>query len=173
MGGVMSRRGLFAAAAAAMAGVVSARFPVAAGGDPTDGDALIIGSSWNSSTQTTTLTTTASEGIYVRHSLHGTAARLQSFNGGIGLLSETDGGASVGVLTQGETGVSAGGSRVGVRGASDSGRGGVFSGGRAAMRLMPSSSASHPRRGLGGDLFLDRSRRLWFCRGGTDWVRLA
>jgi hypothetical protein len=38
---------------------------------------------------------------------------------------------------------------------------------------VPSSRSTHPSSGALGDLFLDKSGRLWFCKGGTTWVKLA
>jgi hypothetical protein len=64
------------------------------------------------------------------------------------------------------------GGSVGVHGASPSGRGGIFSGGQAALRLRPAGS-THPSSGIRGDLVVDTKGRLWFCRGGSIWVRLA
>lgn len=61
---------------------------------------------------------------------------------------------------------------VGVHGASVDGRGGTFDGKLAAVRLMPSTAATHPTSGSRGDLFVDASGRLWYSRGGTAWVRL-
>jgi hypothetical protein len=61
----------------------------------------------------------------------------------------------------------------GVYGTSTSGRGGVFSGGVAAIQLVASSAATHPAGGSAGDLFVDSTARLWFCKGGTTWVELA
>lgn len=55
----------------------------------------------------------------------------------------------------------------------DDGRGGVFAGGAAQLRLVPSSAASHPSSGQPGDLFLDQASRLWFCAGDTSWKQLA
>jgi hypothetical protein len=52
---------------------------------------------------------------------------------------------------------------VGVEGASPNGRGIVASGGAAQVRLVPSSAATHPSGGATGDLFLDKSARLWLC----------
>jgi hypothetical protein len=52
-------------------------------------------------------------------------------------------------------------------------RGGLFAGKVAQVRLLPSSSASHPSSGSLGDLFLDKGGRLWFCKGGTTWKQLA
>ncbi len=62
---------------------------------------------------------------------------------------------------------------IGVRGASSTGRGALFSGALANVRLAPSSSATHPTSGQQGDLFVDASSSLWFCKGGTTWVKLA
>jgi hypothetical protein len=62
---------------------------------------------------------------------------------------------------------------VGVRGSSASGRGGVFAGRAAQVRLTPSSAASHPASGQAGDLFVDRSGRLWLCKGRTRWMLLG
>ena len=62
---------------------------------------------------------------------------------------------------------------VGVRGTSPLGRGGIFKGGAAAIRLTPSTSTSHPASGQKGDLYVDSNARLWFCKGGMTWVRLA
>lgn len=56
------------------------------------------------------------------------------------------------------------------------GVGGVFSGKKAAIRLIPSSSRRHPRSGQPGELFVDSSHRLWFCkRGGAKarWKQIA
>ena len=62
---------------------------------------------------------------------------------------------------------------VGVNGQSPKGRGVVASGGAAQLRLVPSSAATHPATGQPGDLFLDKSHRLWLCKGGTTWVKVA
>ena len=74
----------------------------------------------------------------------------------------------------GVIGLSDGGTTsVGVRGESPTGRGGVFKGNLAQLRLFPSIAPSHPFRGALGDLFLDKNKRLWFCKGGTTWKQLA
>ncbi len=52
-------------------------------------------------------------------------------------------------------------------------RGGVFGGKAAQVRLQPSGAATHPTSGDAGDLFVDKSHRLWFCKGGTTWKQLA
>ena len=56
---------------------------------------------------------------------------------------------------------------VGVRGTSVAGRGGLFKGGAAQLKLSPSAATSHPASGQRGDFFVDKSGRLWFCKGGT------
>ena len=61
----------------------------------------------------------------------------------------------------------------GVHGQSAGGRGGRFRGPKAQIRLDPASASTHPASGSAGDLFVDKSKRLWFCRGGSKWVRLA
>ena len=62
---------------------------------------------------------------------------------------------------------------IGVMGVSAHGRGGVFTGPVAQVRLTPSTAVTHPTSGARGDFFLDRSGRLWFCKGGTSWKQLA
>jgi hypothetical protein len=52
-------------------------------------------------------------------------------------------------------------------------RGGRFVGKKAQIRLDPSTATTHPSSGAAGDIFLDKSKRLWFCKGGTTWVKLA
>lgn len=54
------------------------------------------------------------------------------------------------------------------------GRAGVFQGGVAQVRLVPSTlGPTHPTTGARGDLFCDKYGRLWFCKGGTTWTQLA
>jgi hypothetical protein len=68
------------------------------------------------------------------------------------------------------------GTGAGVIASSKRGRGVVASGALAQLQLKPSSSASHPVSGKAGDLFVDRSARLWYCsRSGkhAEWLRLA
>jgi hypothetical protein len=62
---------------------------------------------------------------------------------------------------------------VGVRGTSPAGRGGVFEGGSAQLRLLPSTVTTHPASGRTGDLVVDSSGRLWYCRGASNWTQLA
>ena len=61
----------------------------------------------------------------------------------------------------------------GVMGIGARGRGGVFIGDLAQVQLVPSSASTHPTTGTRGDLFADKSGRLWFCKGGTTWRQLA
>ena len=60
-----------------------------------------------------------------------------------------------------------------VLGVSTNGRGGAFSGKQAQVQLLASTATSHPSSGARGDLFVDNSGRLWFCKGGTTWRQLA
>lgn len=53
------------------------------------------------------------------------------------------------------------------------GRGAVLISNIAQLRLQPSTLGSHPASGQAGDLFVDASKRLWFCKGGTVWKQLA
>jgi len=60
-----------------------------------------------------------------------------------------------------------------IDGASTNGQGGRFRGKTAQIQLVPSTATTHPASGAAGQLFVDRSARLWFCRGGTSWKQLA
>jgi hypothetical protein len=70
-------------------------------------------------------------------------------------------------------GNAAGASAAGIKGTNPNGRGGVFSGQKAQVRLLPSADTTRPASGARGDLFVDKSGRLWFCKGGTNWKQLA
>lgn len=72
---------------------------------------------------------------------------------------------------RGSNGLSANG--VGVLGSSSQGRGGVFSGKAAQIRLEPNRATTHPVNGKRGDLYVDSSGRLWFCKGSSNWSQLA
>ncbi len=41
------------------------------------------------------------------------------------------------------------------------------------VRFRPTNAATHPKSGQKGELFMDRSGRLWLCRSGTWWVQLG
>ena len=60
----------------------------------------------------------------------------------------------------------------GIYGESTNGRGGRFKGKKAQIRLDPSTASTHPTSGVAGDIFLDKSKRLWLCKGTTTWARL-
>ena len=84
-------------------------------------------------------------------------------------VNSANSGAGAGVL-----GTSVGGP--GVRGASTKARGGVFSGGAAQIQLQPGTGSTHPKGGVRGDLYADKTGRLWFCKksGSTaTWHQLA
>jgi hypothetical protein len=71
------------------------------------------------------------------------------------------------------TGVYGSAAAVGVRGDSSEGRGGVFKGNAAQVKLVASTRDTHPTSGQKGDLFVDKHGRLWFCKGGSTWHQLA
>ena len=52
------------------------------------------------------------------------------------------------------------------------GRGAQFAGKAAQIRLRPSTATTHPASGSAGDIFVDKAKRVWFCKGGTTWARL-
>jgi len=63
-----------------------------------------------------------------------------------------------------------------IHGASQSARGAVLSGGKAAIQLTPTTTNSHPLTGQPGDLMVDKFHRLWFCQHGgspAKWVQIA
>jgi hypothetical protein len=49
------------------------------------------------------------------------------------------------------------------------GVGARFQGKNAAIELIPSTAGTHPATGRPGQLFVDSRKRLWYCKGGTDW----
>lgn len=53
------------------------------------------------------------------------------------------------------------------------GRGGRFRGAKAQIQLVPGSAGNHPASGAPGDLYVDSAKRLWFCRGGVNWVQVV
>jgi hypothetical protein len=63
-----------------------------------------------------------------------------------------------------------------IEGTSILGRGGVFKGKKAAVRLVASSAANKPSTGTRGDLFVDSTGRLSYCKTSgstTGWKQLA
>ena len=68
------------------------------------------------------------------------------------------------------------GSGAGLRASSSAGRGGIFSGGAAQLTLSPSTHSSHPTSGQAGDLYVDSTGRLWFCKktgSKATWHQVA
>jgi hypothetical protein len=61
----------------------------------------------------------------------------------------------------------------GINSVSALGAGGLFSGKTAQIQLVPSTASTHPASGTAGQLFVDKSNRLWFCKGGASWHQLA
>jgi hypothetical protein len=88
---------------------------------------------------------------------------------GIGVHAQIENAASASSVVRARTT----GVGIAVDATSAHGFGGRFSGGTAQMQLVPSRLATHPVKGAAGTLFVDHSNRLWFCRGGTNWHRLA
>jgi hypothetical protein len=55
-------------------------------------------------------------------------------------------------------------------------RGGVFGGVAAQVQLTPGSGSTHPTSGTVGDLFVDSTGRLWFCKATgspATWTQVA
>jgi hypothetical protein len=110
----------------------------------------------------------------IRATNSGTGAALRGTTGGGSALPGT--GALVGDnrVGPGVLGLSA--TAVGVEGHSHSGRGASFAGGVAQVQLRPGSLSSHPTSGQAGDLYVDSSARLWFCKKGgahATWKQVA
>jgi hypothetical protein len=61
----------------------------------------------------------------------------------------------------------------GIYATSANGSGGKFGGKTAQITLVPSTASSHPASGSAGQIFVDASKRLWYCKGGADWHQLA
>jgi hypothetical protein len=80
-----------------------------------------------------------------------------------GTITGVNDGSGAGVWGENKNTTAAGIGVVGVGNAF--GRGGRFAGGKANLQLTPSSASSHPSfTGHVGDLFVDASARLWFCK---------
>jgi len=65
------------------------------------------------------------------------------------------------------------GSGSGIYASSVNGAGGKFQGKTAQVVMVPSTASSHPASGTAGALFVDSSKRLWFCKGGSNWQQIA
>lgn len=100
-----------------------------------------------------------------------TAVQGQALGTGYAVLGQISNTASSVAAVRGQTN----GHGPGVQGISPV-RGGSFSGNAAQINLVPSSLSTHPTSGAKGDLFVDSSGRLWYCRlGGSiaTWKQLA
>jgi hypothetical protein len=66
------------------------------------------------------------------------------------------------------------GTGAGVDASSALGVGGKFSGKTAQLYLVPSATAgTHPAKGSPGQLFVDKYKRLWYCKSTSTWIQLA
>jgi hypothetical protein len=114
-------------------------------------------------------------------SINGTAVQgLSSFTAMYGVsVAPSGGSAHAGVVGDSDTNAGVVGfSSAASRAAGEfthiaNGRGGLFSGNQAQIRLQPGTRGSHPQTGEAGDLYVDSGHRLWFCKGGTTWKQLA
>jgi len=118
------------------------------------GKALIV----NGNTGGTGIITSAANGS---GGTVGLALAASGSNGANAIVATSDKGIAVSAGSGHSTGVKASGRR-----------GGVFAGTAAAIQLTP-HAGSHPIHGQKGDLFVDHNAHLFFCRGGTNWVKLA
>jgi hypothetical protein len=186
-----SRRMLLTAGIGALAGiaasVVGRPIPVRASTD----DPLVLGHTDNSADHGTGLNVGGGAGVGVGLQVDtGGLYAIKGQSGGAGSIAVsgftpdgtgTSGGSMTGkgvhgvVFTSGHgvVGVAQAGTGAGLRGIAPSGRGAMVSGGLAQLRLVPSSRSTHPHSGQAGDLFLDKSKRLWFCKGGTSWTQVV
>jgi hypothetical protein len=110
--------------------------------------------------------------IHATNSGTGAAVRA-TMSGGSGLGGT---GAVVGDCKAGPGVLGLSEKAAGVQGQSNTGTGGIFAGGSAQVRLTPGALASHPAGGQQGDLYCDRTGRLWFCKNGgahATWKQMA
>jgi hypothetical protein len=85
-------------------------------------------------------------------------------SGGIGVYGDGGGSSSIGVQGIGATGVNAQGVTTGLQ----------ASGAAAQVRLVPGTGSTHPSSGQAGDLYVDKTGRLWYCKKtGRTWRQLA
>ena len=130
-----------------------------------DSGAALLASNTNASTTTdaATITTAGLGRALLAHSLsRGTAQPT------VTAVNEGSGAAVQGIQNNPKAVGPAVVGQAGLRG-----RGAVFSGGAAAVRMLPAAAATHPPTGLLGDFYVDASTRLWFCKGGSAWHQLA
>ena len=103
---------------------------------------------------------------------------------GIGVNAES--GTGTGLAATGTTGVSAFGTKVAVTaegptairasGVGTGSRGGTFVGAAAQLKLNPGTRSTHPASGQRGDLYADKTGRLWYCKKSGNpatWHQIA
>jgi len=163
--------GALGAIGAALVGTLAkAERVLAAGSD--DQVALYTGGQYNDVTYTTLLQNqqTSATLLSLRSTLSGTGV-LGGTAGGIGV----QGTATTGVGAEGSSASGTGvqgtsGAGDGVHGDSTSGYGGLFSGGRSQLRLVPKATAGKPTSGthVKGEIYLDSKGAVFICvAGGT------
>jgi hypothetical protein len=84
-------------------------------------------------------------------------------------------GTATGVTATGATAVLATGTMQGIK-AHGTNRGGIFSGNAAHVHFTPGPLSTHPINGEQGDLYADKTGRLWFCKKGGNkatWHQIA
>jgi hypothetical protein len=102
-------------------------------------------------------------------------------SGHTALVAEGGGPVGIGVSATADSSAPAvqaanSGTGSGVRGTSKLGRGGIFGGAAAQLKLLPGTRTTHPGNGQRGDLYADSKGRLWYCKtGGTraTWHQVA
>ena len=150
LGGVISRRVVGKAIGAAAVGVVGAAALVDLHSQltPASSDAVTAADVTAEDPAAEELAAAAGAGSVVSATLSSTAAVIAGANSSSG---------------------------AGVQGSSTSGRGGIFSGAAAQVHLTPGKGATHPKTGQAGDLYVDKTGRLWFCAktGSKSWKELG
>jgi hypothetical protein len=191
---MLRRGGVVAAGAVAGLTLLDQRRAQAA-----DGLNMVLGSAGNTATHTTELSVTPAGTTVVPlfrvngsgcsgtsttmivdgpGAVQGKALIVNGNAGGTGIITSaangTGGTVGLALAASGSNGADAihAGSDKGNAIAASGKRGGVFAGKVAAIQLVP-HSGSHPTHGAKGDLFVDHNSHLFFCRGGTNWVKLA
>ena len=149
--------------------------PGGALGVAVNGGAGAFGVSAGASSTATTV------GLAVSGNGSGTAGGVSGSSGsGAGVAGESNTGVAVqGTITNTSSGAYAvygttAGSGAAIRGygSGTGARGGDFTGNVAGIRIRP-ASGPHPASGKIGDFFVDSKNDLFFCKGGTTWVKLA
>ena len=112
---------------------------------------------------TSSSTDTSSDAMTIDYAGASRAFYAQSHNGTNinGTVTGVNEGHGTGVWGEQRNNTGSGFGVVGVGGSQ--GRGAQFTGGAAAVRLVPSAAATHPTTGKVGDLMVDSTSRLWFC----------